>query len=98
MAVSFAAGSLGSDTGGSITGPANANGVVGLRPTTGLISRRARLPNTSYQNTAGPTTSTVPGAAMLLNVLAGSDPADARSSEADGRKTDYVKGLRPDAL
>src|SRR5262245_40077133 len=98
MAVSFAAGSLGSDTGGSITGPANANGVVGLRPTTGLISRRGVIPNTSYQDTAGPITRTVKDAAMLLNVLSGSDPADARSSEADAHKTDYVSGLRPDAL
>jgi amidase len=98
MAVSFAAGSLGSDTGGSITGPSNANGVVGLRPTTGLISRRGVIPNTSYQDTAGPITRTVTDIAMLLNVLAGSDPMDARSSEADARKTDYLRALRPDAL
>ena len=98
MAVSFAAGSLGSDTGGSITGPSNANGVVGLRPTTGLISRRGVIPNTSYQDTAGPMTRTVTDIAMLLTVLAGSDPADPRSSEADAHKTDYVRALRPDAL
>ena len=98
MAVSFAAGSLGSDTGGSITGPSNVNSVVGLRPTTGLISRRGVIPNTSYQDTVGPMTRTVTDAAMLLSVLAGSDPGDARSAEADSRKADYVPGLRPDAL
>jgi amidase len=56
------------------------------------------IPNTSYQDTVGPITRTVTDAAMLLDVLAGSDPADARTSEADARKTDYISALRPDAL
>ena len=98
MAVSFAAGSLGSDTGGSITGPSNVNGVVGLRPTTGLISRRGVVPNTSFQDTVGPMTRTVTDAAMLLTVMAGSDAEDTRTADADAHKADYVSGLRPDAL
>jgi amidase len=93
MAVSFAAGSLGTDTSGSITGPSNANGIVGLRPTRGLVSRRGIVPITELQDTAGPMARSVTDTAMMLNVLAGSDPADARTQEADARKTDYVKAL-----
>ncbi len=97
-AVSFAAGTIGTDTGGSITGPASENGIVGLRPTVALISRRGTVPISLTQDTAGPMTRSVRDTAMLLNVIAGSDPADPASREADSHKTDYVKGLRADAL
>jgi amidase len=98
MAASLAAGAFGTDTGGSITGPATANGVVGLRPTTGLISRRGVVPNTSAQDTIGPMARTVTDVAMLLNAVAGSDPADPRTADADAHKTDYVKALNAGAL
>lgn len=98
MAVSFAAGALGTDTSGSITGPSNVNGIVGLRPTRGLVSRRGIVPITEFQDTAGPMARSVTDTAMLLNVLAGSDPADPRTHEADAHKTDYTKALNPAAL
>ncbi len=98
MAVSFAAGALGTDTSGSITGPSNANGVVGLRPTRGLVSRRGIVPITELQDTAGPMARSVTDVAMMLTVLAGSDPADARTRDADTRKTDYAKALDRGAL
>ena len=98
MAVSFGAGALGTDTSGSITGPSNVNGIVGLRPTRGLVSRRGIVPITEFQDTAGPMARTVTDTAMLLTVLAGSDPADPRTQEADARKTDYLKALSAAAL
>ncbi|WP_440976829.1 amidase family protein, partial [Pseudoxanthomonas winnipegensis] len=67
---------LGSDTGGSIRGPSFANGVVGIKPTVGLVSRRGVIPISHSQDTAGPIARTVADAAMLLNVLAAPDPDD----------------------
>ncbi len=98
MAVSFAAGALGTDTAGSITGPSNVNGIVGLRPTRGLVSRRGIVPITEFQDTAGPMARSVTDTAMLLTVLAGADPADPRTQEADTHKTDYAKALDANAL
>ena len=98
MATSFAAGALGSDTAGSITGPSNVNGIVGLRPTRGLVSRRGVVPITELQDTLGPMARSVTDTAMLLTVLAGSDPADPRTQDADTRKTDYAKTLDAAAL
>jgi amidase len=98
MAVSFAAGALGTDTSGSITGPTNVNGIAGLRPTRGLVSRRGIVPITELQDTAGPMARSVTDVAMLLNVLAGSDAADPRTQGADTHKTDYVKALANGAL
>jgi amidase len=98
MAVSFAAGALGTDTSGSITGPSNANGIVGLRPTRGLVSRRGIVPITELQDTAGPMARSVTDVAMLLTVLAGSDPADPRTADADAHKTDFAKALDRQAL
>ncbi len=95
---SFAAATVGSDTSGSITSPASYNGVVGLRPTVALISRRGVVPISSTNDTTGPMARSVMDAAMLLNVLVGSDPVDAWSVDADAHVADYVKGLAPDAL
>lgn len=97
-AMSFAAGTVGSDTTGSIIGPGSLNGIVGLRPTVALISRRGIVPISLTMDTAGPMTRTVRDAAMMLTVLAGSDPADPASAEADRHKTDYAAGLSADAL
>ena len=98
MAVSFAAGALGTDTSGSITGPTNVNGIAGLRPTRGLVSRRGIVPITELQDTAGPMARSVTDVAMLLNVLAGSDAADPRTQGADTHKIDYAKALNAGAL
>jgi len=97
-AVSFGAATLGTETSGSIVSPANVNGVVGLKPTIALISRRGIVPISANQDTAGPMTRTVRDAAMLLTVLAGSDAGDPWSREADQHRTDYVASLSTDAL
>ncbi|HEY4368788.1 MAG TPA: amidase [Steroidobacteraceae bacterium] len=97
-AASFAAGTIGTETSGSITGPANVNGVVGIKPTIALVSRRGIVPISLNQDTAGPMTRTVMDTAMMLTVIAGSDPGDPWSKDADAHKTDYVKGLKTDAL
>ena len=72
----LAAIAVGTETSGSILSPANANGVVGIKPTVGLVSRDGIIPITADQDTAGPITRTVTDAAILLGVLAGFDPAD----------------------
>jgi len=97
-AVSFAAATIGTETAGSITGPSNVNGIVGIKPSIALISRRGIVPISANQDTAGPMTRTVRDAAMLLNVLAGSDAADPASKDADAHRTDYVAALSTDAL
>jgi len=97
-AASLAAGAVGSDTTGSIIGPSNVNGVVGLRPTTGLVSRTGIVPISSVQDTAGPMGRTVTDVAMLQTVMAGSDMADPATKGADAHKANYVDGLKKDAL
>jgi amidase len=67
---------VGTETSGSILSPASANGVVGIKPTVGLISRDGIIPITADQDTAGPLARTVADAAILLGVLAGHDPKD----------------------
>ena len=97
-AVSFAAASIGSDTTGSIIGPSSMNGIVGLRPTYALVSRHGVVPITETQDSIGPMSRTVEDEAMMLTVMAGSDPADPATKDADAHKTDYTKGLKTDAL
>jgi len=79
-AVGVAAGlaplSVGTETDGSIVCPASACGVVGIKPTSGMISRRGIVPISPVQDTAGPLAATVADAAVLLSVLAGADPQD----------------------
>ncbi|HSG38500.1 MAG TPA: amidase family protein, partial [Thermoanaerobaculia bacterium] len=67
---------IGTETSGSILSPASANGVVGVKPTVGLVSRDGIIPITADQDTAGPITRTVTDAAIVLGVIAGYDPAD----------------------
>jgi amidase len=67
---------IGTETSGSILSPANANGIVGIKPTVGLVSRDGIIPITADQDTAGPLTRTVADAAILLGVIAGYDPID----------------------
>ena len=96
--VSFAAGTVGTDTTGSVIAPSNVNGIVGLRPTIALISRHGIVPVSLTQDTSGPMGRSVKDVAMMLNAMAGSDPADPASQDADVHKADYLKGLSPDAL
>ena len=72
----LAAIAIGTETSGSILSPASANGVVGIKPTVGLVSRDGIIPITADQDTAGPITRTVTDAAILLGVIAGYDPND----------------------
>ncbi|MCA0201996.1 MAG: amidase, partial [Proteobacteria bacterium] len=97
-AASFAAANIGSDTTGSIIGPSSYNGIVGLRPTIALVSRTGVVPISATMDTTGPMTRNVRDAAMLLNVMAGTDAADPATAQADAHKTDYVAALSTDAL
>jgi amidase len=89
---------VGTETDGSIMCPASACGVVGLKPTLGLVSRRGIVPVSAAQDTAGPMTRTVADAAALLSVLAGIDPGDPVTEAAAGQPSDYVAFLDPGAL
>jgi amidase len=76
----LAALAIGTETSGSILSPASANGVVGIKPTVGLVSRDGIIPITADQDTAGPIARTVSDAALLLGVIAGFDPNDAATA------------------
>ena len=92
---------VGTETSGSILSPATANGVVGIKPTVGLVSRTGIIPITADQDTAGPLARTVTDAAILLGVIAGFDPAD-RATRACLRAgncfSDYTRFLDKRAL
>lgn len=89
---------IGTETDGSVTCPAAVNGIVGMKPTVGLVSRTHVVPISHSQDTPGPMTRTVRDAALTLAAMAGSDPADEATREADRRRVDYAAGLTPDAL
>jgi amidase len=89
---------IGTETDGSVTCPASINGIVGLKPTVGLVSRTHIVPISASQDTAGPMTMTVTQTAELLTAIAGSDPADRATAEADKHKADYARLLRKDEL
>lgn len=93
MAASLAPLTIGTETDGSIVCPASTNGVVGFKPTLGLVSRTHIVPISHSQDTAGPITGSVRDAALLLNAIAASDPADPATAEADARKVDYTQRL-----
>jgi amidase len=97
-AASLAAAAVGTETDGSVTCPASINGLVGLKPTVGLVSRTHVVPISHTQDTAGPMARSVADAAILLNAMAGSDPLDPATALADAKKTDYLAGLTPDGL
>ena len=80
----------GSDTGQSIRSPASANNLVGIRPTRGLVSRAGVIPNSLTQDEIGPITRTVTDAALLLDVMAGYDPADPITAFGNGRITEEL--------
>ncbi len=97
-AVSFAAATVGMCTTGSVIGPASLMGLVSMRPTIALISRGGVVPVSLGQDTAGPMARNVTDAAMMMNVMAGTEARDSASMEADVHKTDYVKALSKEAL
>ena len=90
---------VGTETDGSVTCPASVNGIVGLKPTVGLISRSGIIPISATQDTAGPMGRTVKDVAILLNAMTGIDPADAVTKESEGRShADYTKFLDANGL
>ncbi|MEQ8412445.1 MAG: amidase [Erythrobacter sp.] len=97
IAAGMAWGAIGTETNGSITCPASINGIVGFKPSVGLVSRTHVVPISSTQDTAGPMTRTVYDAALLLSAIAGEDPADP-ATKGVPRKADYTEGLRTASL
>lgn len=90
---------IGTETNGSIISPAVTNGIVGLKPTVGLVPRTGIIPISHTQDTAGPMTRTVTDAAILLGAIAGTDKTDPATAEADKKKVkDYTKFLDASGL
>lgn len=90
---------IGTETNGSIVCPSNANGIVGIKPTVGLISRSGIIPISFTQDTAGPMARTVKDAALLLGALTGVDPRDETTRESSGKSfVDYTQFLDPEGL
>jgi amidase len=99
VTANLAVAAVGTETDGSIVCPAAVNGIVGLKPTVGLVSRTGIVPISFSQDTAGPMTRSVTDAAILLGILAGRDAADPATATMPGRAVyDYSARLRPDSL
>ena len=99
LSANLAAVGIGTETDGSIVCPSSLCGLVGLKPTVGLVSRRGIIPISATQDTAGPMTRTVADAAALLSVIAGEDPRDpATAASAGHRVADYTSALNANAL
>jgi amidase len=98
-AANLCAASIGTETDGSIVSPAANNGVVGIKPTVGLVSRAGVVPISHSQDSVGPHARTVADAAVLLGALVGLDPRDPATDGSLGRlATDYTKFLDPGGL
>jgi len=99
ISANFAAIGVGTETDGSVVCPSSANGLVGIKPTVGLVSRSGIIPISHTQDTAGPMARTVTDAAILLGALAGIDAADpATATSAAKSLTDYRQFLKADGL
>ncbi len=98
VAASLAAAALGTETDGSLVCPGSLTGIVALKPTVGLVSRTHIIPIAHSQDTAGPMTRDVADAALLLTAMAGSDPADPATADADKHKSDYFAALAAASL
>jgi amidase len=98
-AANFCAVALGTETDGSVIAPSSFCGIVGIKPTVGLLSRSGIIPISATQDTAGPMTRTVRDAAILLGVLTGIDPDDPATAESKGKShTDYTPFLDENSL
>lgn len=93
IAADFALVGIGTETDGSIMCPSGANGLVGIKPTVGLVSRSGIIPIAASQDTAGPMARSVADAAAVLTVIAGTDPADPATRLADQHRVDYGADL-----
>jgi amidase len=94
VAASLCAVAVGTETDGSVVSPSSVNGIAGLKPTVGLVSRSGIIPISHTQDTAGPMGRTVRDVAILLGAMAGVDPDDAATAEGQGKSAaDYTKFL-----
>jgi amidase len=99
IAAAYATLGMGTDTGGSIRGPATSNGIAALKPTHGLLSRSGIIPLALSFDTGGPMARSVYDVAVALGIMTGVDPADAATAKSEGRfQSDYTQSLRTDAL
>jgi len=98
VAANLCAVGVGTETDGSVVCPSSANGLAGIKPTLGLISRAGIIPIAHSQDTAGPMARTVRDAAILLSALAGTDTRDAATAGANQHATDYTRFLDPNGL
>ncbi len=89
---------VGTETDGSIVSPSSSCGIVGIKPTLGLLSRSGIIPIAHSQDTAGPMTRSVADAALMLAAMAGADKDDAATADSSGRVKDYAAALRTDGL
>ena len=99
VAANLCAVAIGTETDGSIVSPSSINGIVGIKPTVGLVSRTGVIPISHTQDTAGPMARTVRDAAIVLGALAGPDPDDRATGESRGKlSADYTQYLDPKGL
>jgi amidase len=99
VSANLAAGGIGTETDGSIVCPSSANGLAGIKPTVGLVSRAGIIPISHSQDGAGPICRTLRDAAILLGALTAVDPDDAYTSDSQGKSyTDYVQFLDANGL
>jgi amidase len=98
VAANLTAVSIGTETDGSVVCPAGVNGVVGIKPSLGLISRSGIIPIAHSQDTAGPMGRTVRDAAILLGAMTGTDSEDPLSADFEGAPTNFTSNLSADAL
>ncbi len=99
VAANLCAAAVGTETDGSIICPAHTNGIVGIKPTLGLVSRAGVIPIAHSQDTAGPMARTVTDAALLLGAMTGVDPRDpATAASQDKLREDYTQFLQADGM
>ncbi len=98
VAASLTSVAIGTETNGSIVCPSSVNGVVGIKPSLGLVSRSGIIPIAHSQDTAGPMGRTVEDAAILLTAMTGRDPADPLADAFPSSVPDYAANLSKDAL
>jgi amidase len=98
VAANLTAVAIGTETNGSVVCPSGANGIVGIKPTLGVVSRDGIIPIAHSQDTAGPMARTVRDAALLLEAMAAADPGDAATTGLSPRVSDFTSDLSPDGL
>src|SRR5437879_6511665 len=99
VSANLCAAAIGTETDGSVVCPSSSNGITGIKPTVGLVSRSGIIPISHTQDGAGPMCRTVRDAAILLGALVGTDPEDAATAESNGKShSDYTEFLDPNGL